>query len=166
MFKIIAFAFAAIGFTSAAALALEMPKGEVILTVSGALDNPNRGADAVFDIEMLEALDGRTASMETPWTKGPVVFSGPFLKDVLKAAGARGNQLVIRALNDYVAWIPASDATDFDTILASRMFGKPMVVRDKGPLMLVYPFDQDKALYNEKYFSRSVWQIKEIEVVE
>ena len=45
-----------------------------------------------------------------------------------------------------------------------KLDGKPMSIRDKGPLMLVYPFDLDADLYNEKYFSRSVWQIKEIEV--
>ena len=39
-------------------------------------------------------------------------------------------------------------------------------VRDKGPLFLVYPFDTNPETYNEKYFSRSVWQIKEIEVGE
>lgn len=52
------------------------------------------------------------------------------------------------------------------TELTALWIGEPMVVRDKGPLMLVYPFDQDPSRYNEKYFSPSVWQIKEIEVVE
>jgi len=59
--------------------------------------------------------------------------------------------------------VPADDAK-LDTILATKLDGKLMSVRDKGPLMLVYPFDLDQGLYNEKYFSRSVWQIKEIEV--
>lgn len=31
---------------------------------------------------------------------------------------------------------------------------------------MIYPFDKNHELYNEKYFSRSVWQIKEIEVVD
>ena len=55
---------------------------------------------------------------------------------------------------------------DFDTILAIKMNGEPMTVRNKGPLFLIYPFDTNPDLYNEKYFNRSVWQIKEIEVVE
>lgn len=146
--------------------ALDVPTGDVILTVKGAVGETNHGSQAVFDREMLEALDGRVAKMETPWTTGQVEFSGPYLRAVLNAAGAKGSYLIIRALNDYSARIPMADAEKLDTILASRMFGKEMVVRDKGPLMLVYPFDQDKALYNEKYFARSVWQIKEIEVAE
>lgn len=31
---------------------------------------------------------------------------------------------------------------------------------------MIYPFDTNPQLYNEKYFARSVWQIKTIEVVE
>lgn len=147
------------------AAALDKPKGDVVLTITGAVSDPNSGKDAAFDLDMLEALAGRSATMETPWTQGQIAFSGPFLRDVLKAAGARGSKLSVKALNDYAAEVPMEDADKLDTILASKMDGKRMSVRDKGPLMLVYPFDENKDLYNEKYFGRSVWQIKEIEVL-
>ena len=39
-----------------------------------------------------------------------------------------------------------------------------MAVREKGPLFVIYPFDADPSLFNEKYFNRSVWQVKAIEV--
>lgn len=146
------------------AVALEPPQGEVILTISGKLDHPNRDGQAVFDLAMLEALDGRDASMETPWTEGAVRFSGPLLRAVLAAAGAHGQELTVKALNGYTAQVPVNDAYGIDTMLATRIAGKPMSVREKGPLMLVYPFDQDASLYNERYFSRSVWQIQSIEV--
>lgn len=152
------------GFLSAtSAWALDPPTGPVVLTVKGAISNTNAGDTAQFDLAMLEALKGRKGSMETPWTEGTVTFEGPLLREVLTAAGAKGSSLKVRALNDYAADVPAEDA-ELDTILATKLDGKPMSVRDKGPLMLVYPFDLDPALYNEKYFSRSVWQIKEIEV--
>lgn len=149
---------------SVPAWALEKSAGEPVLTVTGAVTETNDGKAAVFDMTMLEALPGRKASMETPWTEGAVEFSGPLLREVLKAAGANGTHLRVKALNDYAADVPAEDA-QLDTMLATQLNGKPMSVRDKGPLMLVYPFDQDKSLYNEKYFGRSVWQIKEIEVL-
>lgn len=149
---------------AAPAWALDKPAGEPVLTVTGAVSETNDGENAVFDMAMLEALAGRKASMETPWTEGATEFSGPFLREVLKAAGAKGTHLKVKALNDYAADVPAEDA-ELDTILATQLNGKPMSVRDKGPLMLVYPFDEDKGLYNEKYFGRSVWQIKEIEVL-
>lgn len=145
--------------------ALDMPKGDVVLTVTAAkLDHPNVDGTAQFDLPMLEALAGRTGKMETPWTKGQVTFSGPLLRSVIEAAGAHGSKLKVVALNDYAADVPMEDATALDTMLATRMDGQPMPVRDKGPLFLVYPFDKDSSLVNEKYFSRSVWQIKSIEV--
>ena len=104
--------------------------------------------------------------METPWTDGKTTFDGLLFDAVLDAVGAHGKTLRVTALNDYSAEIPASDATDFATMLAIRMNGEPMSVRDKGPIFMVYPFDTNPELYNEKYFSRSVWQIKSIEVIE
>ncbi|MBB4142421.1 molybdopterin-dependent oxidoreductase [Rhizobium rhizoryzae] len=149
---------------ASSALALDAPKGPVILTVKGTLAHANVGATAQFDLEMLEKLDGRTGKMKTPWTEGETSFSGPLLRAILNAAGATGSKLQVKALNDYFAEVPVEDAEKLDTILATRQNGKVMSIREKGPLFLIYPFDKDPALYNEKYFSRSVWQIKEIEV--
>jgi hypothetical protein len=162
---------AAVGLTAALfpyrAPALDTPKGDVILTVtSKELDHPNVNGTAQFDMQMLEALAGRTGKMETPWTEGAVTFSGPLLRSVIEAAGAHGANIKVIALNDYAADLPIEDATSIDTMLATRMDGNPMSIRDKGPLFLVYPFDKDKSLINEKYFSRSVWQIRAIEVSE
>lgn len=156
-------ALLASALSATAAFALEAPTGPVVLTVKGEISNTNAGDTAQFDMAMLEKLKGRKGEMETPWTTGKVTFEGPLLREVLAAVGATGTSLKVRALNDYAADVPAEDAT-LDTILATRLDGKPMSIRDKGPLMLVYPFDLDSSLYNEKYFSRSVWQIKEIEV--
>ncbi|MFD1747123.1 molybdopterin-dependent oxidoreductase [Rhizobium helianthi] len=155
---------AAVIFIAPSAFALDAPKGPVILTVKGDLAHPNMGKTAQFDLEMLEKLAGRQSTVRTPWTEGETTFSGPLLRSVLEAAGARGNKLLVRALNDYFAEVPRDDADKIDSILATRQNGKVMSVRDKGPLFLVYPFDKDPSLFNEKYFSRSVWQIKEVEV--
>jgi hypothetical protein len=38
-------------------------------------------------------------------------------------------------------------------------------VREKGPLFMIYPFDSDAALRNPLYYSRSVWQLKTIDVL-
>ncbi len=158
-------AAAALLLTSPAS-ALDVPKDGVVLTVMGAIDDTNATDRAEFDMPMLKALEGRSGSMETPWTEGTTRFDGPLLRSVLEAVGAHGRTLRITALNDYSAEVPIGDATDFDTILAITMNGKPMSIRDKGPIFMIYPFDSNPELYNEKYFSRSVWQIKSIEVVE
>jgi hypothetical protein len=165
-FTFIASILAITAFSATSALALDAPTGDVILTITGPnLSHPNAGTTAQFDLEMLEKLSGRSGTMETPWTTGKIAFSGPLLKSVLEAAGAEGTSLRVKAMNDYAADVPMEDATTIDTMLATRMNGDTMSIRDKGPLFLIYPFDADSSLYNEKYFSRSVWQIKEIEVI-
>lgn len=152
--------------STASAGRLDAPAGDVILSVTGNVANTNADGAADFDLAMLEALAGRSATMETPWTAGATAFDGPLLEAVIDAAGGHGKRLLVKALNDYTAEIPIEDATTLETILAVRMNGAPMSVRDKGPLFLIYPFDRHPELYNEKYFSRSVWQIREIEVVD
>lgn len=148
------------------AVALEAPKGQVVLTISGStVTKANVGDTAQFDLDMLEGLPGRTARITTPWTTGETEFSGPYLREVLRAAGVEGTEIRVIALNDYHADVPTADA-ELDTILATRVDGQRMSVREKGPLFLIYPFDQDASLYNEKYFSRSVWQIVRIEVID
>lgn len=152
---------------SAYASALEHPSGEVVLTVRGAISNGNAGARvARFDMDMLLALAGRRAVMETPWTRGMTRFDGPLLEAVLEAAGAHGDRLIVRSLDDTAAELPMADATEFRTILAAKLNDDFMPARDKGPLFLVYPFDTNPELYTEKYFARSIWQVVEIEVVD
>jgi hypothetical protein len=150
----------------AQANSLTQPKGKVILSVTGDIQNKNAGETATFDLAMLEAIPGRHASMQTPWTTGTTVFDGPSLRNILSQVGAHGKTLRIKAINDYSADVPMEDAQSYETILATRMNGTELSVRDKGPLFLIYPFDINPELYNEKYFSRSVWQITEIEVID
>jgi hypothetical protein len=150
----------------AVAAQLEYPLGQVVLVVSGHIRNTNRGDVAVFDLPMLQSLAGRHATMETPWTNGLTSFEGPLLSAILDAAGAHGHRIVVKALNDRTAEVPITDATDFPTMLALKLNGDFMSARDKGPLFLIYPFDSHPELYGEKYFTRSVWQIGEIEVVD
>ena len=157
---------ALIGPSGAFAGSLPMPDGDVILTITGNIKNTNQADSADFDMAMLDAAPGRKAEMETPWTKGRTAFEGPFLRNLLDQVGAHGRTLRIKALNDYSSDVPIQDAMSLDTILAIRMNGEPMSVREKGPIFMIYPFDLRPDIYNEKYFSRSVWQIREIEVVE
>jgi len=35
---------------------------------------------------------------------------------------------------------------------------------DKGPLVLIYPFDAEPGIANPTYFSRSVWQIARVTI--
>jgi hypothetical protein len=68
------------------------------------------------------------------------------------------------ALNDYWVELPFDDAQRVDVILARLIDDRPMAVRDKGPLFMIYPFDERPDLRNPVYYNRSAWQLRTIEV--
>ena len=143
---------------------LAAPAGEVVLAVSGQVTITNAHGKAEFDLAMLDALPQRETVTSTPWHDGRHSFSGPTLASILEAAGASGVNLRIAALNDYAADMPMEDAETTPVILATRIDGEEIAIRDKGPLFVIYPFDEQPELFNEVYFNRSVWQVDAIEV--
>lgn len=147
------------------AKALGQPSGPVVLTVSGRRLTPAESGVTNFDMAMLERLPQTSFTTRTPWYAGPRKFTGPLLRDVLGAASASGAMLRARALNDYHVDIPFADAQRHDVIVARLLDDKPMPVRDKGPLFIIYPFDARPELRNAVYFSRSAWQLRSIEVL-
>ena len=157
-------AAAVLGAPPLRAWALDAPVGPVVLSVIGRLRSPNRAGHADFDMAMLERLPQSSFSTSTPWYSLARKFSGPLLRDVLLAAGGHGTTLRARALNDYWVDLPFEDAQRHDPILATRIDDKPMAVRDKGPLFLIYPFDAKPELRNAVYYSRSAWQLRAIEI--
>lgn len=149
---------------STCAHAMDRPSGPVVLTVSGNISEFNAEGKAELDLAMLDALPQRRTETSTPWFEGRRAFEGPLGRALLSALGAKGTTLRVRAINDYVAEIPVEDFERHAVILASRRDGQTMGVRDKGPLFVIYPFDEEPGLYSERYFHRSVWQVKAIEV--
>jgi hypothetical protein len=155
---------AALAWPGIWAHALDRPAGVVVLTITGRLRTPNAGDRAIFDMAMLEQLPQRSFVTRTPWYPEPKKFTGPLLRDVLAACGAQGSNLRAFALNDYRVDLPFEDAQRHDVLLARLLDDKPMAVRDKGPLFIIYPFDSSAELRNTVYYSRSAWQLKTIDV--
>lgn len=145
--------------------ALERPTGQVVLTVSGRVRMPNDGNVAQFDMLMLTALPQVSFTTRTPWYAQARRFTGPLLRDVLAAAGAQGTLIRLTALNDYKVELPFDDAQRHDVIVARLLDERPMAVRDKGPLFVIYPFDARPELRGAVYYSRSAWQLRTIDVV-
>jgi len=141
------------------------PSGDKpVLTVSGRISVTNGDGTARFDRAMLEALGMVGFETTTPWYQGTVKFEGVPLERLMQAVGATGSRIVAVALNDYSAELPIEDVHRYNVILALKRNGEYMPVRDKGPLFIVYPFDNNPELKSQKYYSRSVWQVKRIEV--
>lgn len=143
---------------------LPIPETDPILSVGGAIHKRNASNGALFDLPMLDALPQGEVNTETPWYVGPRSFTGPLLSALLDAVDARGSVLRVTAANSYWADIPVADARTWPVILATRVDGRPLSPFLKGPLFVMYPFDQYPELYTELYFGRSVWQVVDIQV--
>jgi hypothetical protein len=138
--------------------------GDAVLAVSGtSAAGPVRVS---FDLAALDALPQRAITTSTPWYEGTRTFSGPDLKLLIDGLGLQGQTVRVVALNDYAATLPYADLEQFGVVLASRVDGQPLSVREKGPLFVMYPFDTDAKLRQETYYSRAVWQVAKIELAQ
>lgn len=146
------------------AQSLGQPQGRIILTISGKIAQTNRPGQAAFDMAMLQALPQKSFLTHTPWEKEPIRFSGPLLRDLLALVKASGLRIQATALNDYQIQIPTEDTLRYDVLMALRMNGEPMPVRTRGPLFIVYPFDADPELRSVKYYERSIWQLRALDI--
>jgi hypothetical protein len=130
-----------------------------ILTVDG--DLPGGARD--FTLAEFEALGIVPLRTTTPWSRGPQQFSGVPLATVLQAVGrADATALRAEALNRYSVGLSAADAFAHGALLATRLAGEPMRVRDRGPIWLVYPWSEHPELDRPELHERSIWQLRRL----
>ena len=146
------------------ARALDAPTGPVILSVSGRIAHRNAIDAAEFDLAMLRKLPQHSFSTRTPWYPQPRKFSGVPLQELMKAVGAQGSTARAVALNDYRVDIPTDDFARHGALLAHLLDDQPMAVRDKGPLVIIYPFDDRPELRTALYYGRAIWQLRSLEL--
>lgn len=149
---------------AASAYHLVQPKNAVILTVEGQINISNNGLEAHFDLAMLEALPKAVVKTANPWEAGVTTYEGVALAVLLSAVQANGTVIKITALNDYDAEIDVADVKSTGAILAYRRDGVRMLVREKGPLFVVFPFTEHPLLQTEQRYAQSVWQVARITV--
>ncbi|MBJ4957717.1 molybdopterin-dependent oxidoreductase [Salmonella enterica subsp. enterica serovar Goldcoast] len=143
---------------------LPNPVGKVLLTVSGNIENTNEDGKAVFDIASLENLGTVSFQTTSPWYNGRTTFTGISLQKLMDYVGAKGSVVKVTALNDYTTVIPLSDFKKYNVILALKINGEYMRIRDKGPLFIVYPYDSIPELNNQIFYSRSAWQVSSMKI--
>lgn len=142
------------------------PSSEVLLTITGAIAERNVGDALQLDRDQLSALPQTSFTTSTTWTSGTPTFTGVLLKDLVAAIGASGGTITLTASNDYSVTMPLADAGDEAPLLAILMDGKPMSLRDKGPVWMVYPYDAGEDFRTEQALSRSVWQLTTLDFAE
>ena len=142
------------------AVATPASADDTILTVTGNVT----GGEISLTLKQIEAMGSASIVTTTPWHDGLTTFEGVAMASFLDAVGAQGTTAYIHALNDFSIDVPLSDLTRFDAIMAFKTDGNYMGIADKGPLFIVFPYDDVKEVRNELFYARSVWQIHSIEI--
>jgi hypothetical protein len=146
------------------AQALDAPQGATVLTVTGALGHPNDNGAAVFDIALLASLARHSFSTTTPWYPRPRKFTGVLVSELVQAVGASAVMLRAVALNDYCADMPVQELLSNGAMIAYLLDDQPMPVRQKGPLVIIFPFSDRAELRTATQCSRAMWQLKRLEL--
>jgi len=152
---------------SGSAAELGQPAGQVVLTVAGAVGATNRGPyddfedgffkhherkfdkAAAFDLAMLEGLGMHEVSVAYSGWPRTMRFEGPWLKDVLAAAGASGKDISVLALDGFASEISAADLDAYDWIVAVKRDGRYLDIGQRGPTWIVYARRDGKAFSAE-----------------
>jgi len=157
------FCTAALGAArKSSANALNAPAGKPILTVSGKIGAANKDGTAQFDRPMLEAIGLSSFETSTPWFSGTSKFEGILMTRLMDTVQSSGTTVIATALNDYATELPISDFAQYGVLLALKRDGEYMPVKNKGPIFIVYPYDQYPELKHQKFYGRSAWQVSRL----
>lgn len=120
------------------------------------------------DLNGLEKLPARTIATALPSALGLAGvqhWKGVSLRQLVEMlGGGEHSHIQLTALNDYSIHIPWSDLVRYDPIVAYSRNHQRMGIRDKGPLILIYPFDGNPQLQTQEYINRTIWQVNAISV--
>jgi hypothetical protein len=135
--------------------------GPVLLTVTGDIDAPNRGAldpaldqmmakqklafdkAHTFDFAALTALPSVEIRPTLEYDGRRHMLRGPLLADVLRASGAPASieNCALRAIDGYAVLVSPQDIARLRFIVATHLDGKPIPLGGLGPLWAVYDAD-------------------------
>ncbi|MCC6070234.1 molybdopterin-dependent oxidoreductase [Massilia sp. GCM10020059] len=162
--------------------------GPALLTISGAIGKPNRGAldpaldqmmhkqkitfpaAHAFDFSTLAAMPALAIRPTLEYDNRQHSLRGPLLTDVLARAGAQLSsqaKLLLRAVDGYVAAVTPAQANAWRFIVATHLDGKPMPLGGLGPLWAVYDADRVPEMAARpvaERFGACPWALYHIEV--
>lgn len=98
----------------------------------------------------------------TVWTEGVQRFEGVWLEDLISHLGLSEGTLELSALNEYLVDFQADEIPGSKALVAYRHNGKLMSAREKGPLWIVYPYDEGPEFQTELTYMSSIWQLDRI----
>jgi len=152
-------ALSVMGTASFAAEDFDDPAAKVIAVRHG------EGRTTVFSRDDLASLKQTRFETMAPWIETPSVFEGPSIAELMRAIAPREefDQVEISALDSYFVSAKVPHLVDDGAILAIRTDGAFMPVAEKGPVLLIFPFDDRPGLNDQSHFGLCIWQISQID---
>ncbi|MEX3812777.1 molybdopterin-dependent oxidoreductase [Paraburkholderia sp. BR13439] len=168
----------------------ECAPSPVLLTISGAIRNSNRGAlNPAFDqllakhqvkfsqaygvdLPLLASMKSVTIHPTIEYDAHLHTFSGPLLTDVLAHIGAPdagSTQIVMHAVDGYAVQTTLDKVREYHFIVATQMDGKPLALGGVGPLWAIYDADQIPELAAKPLkdrFELSPWGLYHMQLTE
>ena len=152
--------------TASLALISTLAVGQAAIAQDHVLTFTDESTQKELSLAELDALEQVSFETSTIWTEENVEFSGVPLALILQQLELSGSTLRMTALNDYAVEMPFAEIEESYPIIATRMDGNTMKVRDKGPYWVVYPYDSDPKYQTETTYARSIWQLRSIAVID
>ncbi|OUS37569.1 hypothetical protein A9Q94_05725 [Rhodobacterales bacterium 56_14_T64] len=140
---------------------LETP---VLLVVEVPDQDGGDGLIAQFTMDDLQALPAVSFETETIWFTGSQRFTGVPLAAVMQQVGITEGTIEASGSDDFSIELHMPTATAAGAIIAYQRNGSPMSVRKKGPLRVVYPFDDFPPLKRDLLFDNTIWHLVRIVV--
>ena len=142
------------------------PVGEVILTITGEGVATNVGDALQFDIATLERLGLVEYTVEDPWLKEGVTYTGVLMSELSKyiRSGTLINGFHITALDDYEVDLSSEDIQRWPILLATRSNGEYMNVKNSGPTRVIFPYHSYSEIDPVKYDDLWIWNIESMQV--
>lgn len=124
-------------------------------------------APKAVTVDDLENLPPTEYAVLDPYLKKRVVYRGVLLKNLVAKYARPGTKRIrLRAIDEYKAEFIKEEWVRFDIMLATRMNGNRMGIRENGPARIVLPYDTAKGINKTLYKPRWIWQVNRIEFLE
>lgn len=149
---------------SSASGVLPKPSQRVVLNVTGNISKQNIAGGIALDRAMLESMKTHRFKTKTHWDPKPQEFEGVLVSDFLRYTGAKSKDFKATAYDDYQVSIKDVDFDKYPIILAYKLNGKYMSLRNKGPIWLMFPWDDYPELKTTLNHTMSIYQVKEIDI--
>jgi hypothetical protein len=145
--------------------AIPEPRGDVILTVAGAVGKTNHGNQILMDLATIESIGLVEYRVVDPFENRKKLFRGVLMRELVNLwqVDAAATTLDMVALNDYHVDVPIALMREKPLLFALQADGEYMRPDYRGPAMLVFPYGYYKFQrpLSDAYW---IWQIKAITV--